>query len=214
MVDDHSPEDKPAFLDPKRAESIPYVGADEVPNFDHELLEDNENPEAPSRGIIDRYREIARLHARGWTNNQICKHLGYTASRMSVILKDPFVQDEIKKWRKLHFDTETLGILKEAAKDGARLLHKTIMDEGARESVRTDAAKFAIEKTHGKARQEVQIESGTLLSFMELMREVREQPREVGPSAEGGAPLSIQGSDAKQEADPFDQWLDQNLRSP
>lgn len=203
-MDDLSPDSKPAFLDPERATSIGYVGADEVPKFDREL--EVENPEEPSRGIIDRYREIARRHAHGQTNNQICAALGYTPSRMSIILKDPFVQEEISKWRAQFFDGDAISRLKEAARDGAKRIHEIILNPKTEDRVVLQAAQFAVEKSHGKAKQEVGIESGTLMSFMDLMRQM--QPREVGEALPALAAPVIE--DAPPQ-DKFDTWLDQNL---
>jgi hypothetical protein len=206
-MDDLSPDSKPAFLDPERASSIGYIGADEVPKFDAEL--ELENPEAPSRGIIDRYREIARRHAHGQTNNQICAALGYTATRMSIILKDPFVQTEIQKWRQQFFDADAIERLKLAARDGAKRIHDIILNPKTEDRIVLQAAQFAVEKSHGKAKQEVGIESGTLMSFMELMKDMRTGPREV---SEALPVLAVSASEDAPPQDKFDSWLDTNLK--
>lgn len=204
------PEDKPAFLDPARAESIGYVGAppDAVPTFDDELIA--ENPEAPSPGIIDRYREVARRHAHGQTNNQICAALGYTPSRMSIILTDPFVQAEITKWRKAFFDGDAIGRLKEAARDGAKRIHDIILNPKTEDRVLLQAAQFAVEKTHGKARQEVTVESGTLTSFMDMLKQMQTGPRDVTQSAEERPALAEAKPDAERPSK-FDSWMDDHL---
>lgn len=211
MMPPGDPADKPAFLDKQRAEAIGYVGAeDTIPKFDHELRIDE--PEAPSAGIISRYREIARLHALGKTNNQICEILGYTAAWMSTILKDPFIKAEVERYRQQLFDQDVTDKIKEASKDGASFIHNVILDGQEKSQTRLDAAKWVVEKAHGKARQEVSVESGTLMSFMELMNQMRSRGEvvDVGPkvlpeSAAATAP------DAVQKADPFDSWLDDNL---
>lgn len=203
------PDDQPAFLDPERADSIGYINADAVPVFDTELIADD--PSAPSPGIINRYREIARRSAHGQTNNQICAALGYTASRMSIILKDPFVQAEIARWRNAMFDGDAIERLKEAARDGADRIHAIILDPKAKESAVLDAAKFAIEKSHGKARQEVAVESTTFQGFVDLLRRIESsgQVLDVTPDAQGaGAQVELP---AASQHDAWTTWLDQNL---
>lgn len=209
-----SPTDKPAFLDPQRAAELPYVSGDPAarPKFDEELIA--EDPAAPSRGIINRYREIARLHAHGKTNNEIAAILGYTASRMSIILKDPFVQTEIGRWRDALVDEDAIARLREAARDGASRIHAIILDPTAKDTTVLDASKFAIEKTHGKAKQEVSVESGTLGQFMDLLRDMSNRG-EVLDVTPGPAPASLNpgedGSNAEQQVNRWSAWLDTNL---
>ncbi len=208
---DLSPADNPAFLDPERAESIGYVGEQDVaPNFDAELFP--EDPaDVPSRGIIDRYREIARRHAYGQTNNQICAALGYTASRMSIILLNPFVQAEIAKCREAFFSADANAIMKETSVQAARNLQTIVNDPNHKKHF--EASTFVAEKVTGKARQEVSVESGTLTSFMELLREMRGRGEaiDVTPQLPAVAvPEKRVVSDAVQP-NKFDAWLDQHL---
>ena len=212
------PVEKPAFLSKETAESIGYVTGDERPVFDAELR--TENPEAPSLGLRARYLEIARLHALGFTNNEICSQLGYTAAWMSTVLRDPFIQSEVEKYRERLFDGDVQTRLKEAAIDGARLIHNIINDQKEKATTRLDAAKWANEKAFGKARQEVTVESGTLNSFMDMLREMRRRGESIDVTPEQGEALAVlsegtesakaQGSDAPQP-NKFDAWLTDNL---
>lgn len=209
------PADKPAFLDPARAESMPYVSGEppeihEIPNFDTEL--DTETPDQPSRGIVTRYREIARLHAFGRTNNEICAILGYTASRLSLVLKDPFVQAEIAQWRQRLVDDDAINIMKDAAKDGARRIHKIILDPSTEDRTAIDAAKFAIEKSHGKARQEINVESGTLATFMDMLREMKSRGEvlDVTPELVALPPGEHHTPTVEESAD-WQDWIKTNL---
>ncbi len=207
-----SPEDFPAFMDPKRAEAIGYVGApDALPTFDDEL--DSLAPDgdlviaAPSRGLISRYQEIARLHAHGKTNNEICALLGYTASRMSLILKDPYVQKEIQTWRDRFIGDDSVSIMREAARDGARRLHGIILDPNARDSTAMDASKFVIEQSLGKAKQSVAVENVNLSSFMELIKgmQLRGEPLDVTPTGHPELPAP------QQAEDQWGEWITKNI---
>lgn len=204
------PEDKPAFLDPKRAEAIGYVGAepDAVPLFDDELI--LENPEEPSAGIITRYRELARLHSSGMSNNSVAAHLGYTASRVSILLRDPFVQTEIGRYRAQMFEQTVADALKAAGPDAVKHLHTTINDPREKAELRSTNARWVVEKLTGKAKQEVSVESNTLSSFMEILKDMRSRgesldvtPREVLPA--------LQTSDAELQSEQWPEWIAANL---
>lgn len=214
MTDDvfHS---RPAFMDPASAVQAGYPGGgDEVPHFDAELIDDA--PEAPSRGIINRYREVARLHSHGRTNNDICAILGYTATRLSIILKDPFVQAEIEQWRARFIDNDAIAIMRDAAKDGARFLHQKILDPNTKDTVALDASKFVIEKTHGKAKQEVNVEVSLAVSLQQTLKEMKErgEPLDVTPvlipAAEGG-PDSPETAGEPHDAQRWSTWVKQNV---
>ena len=216
-MDDLSPDSSPAFL--TLPAELPVQQYDDLrPTFDDELIP--EDPTAPSRGIINRYREVARLHSAGKTNNEICAHLGYTPCRMSLILKDPFVQSEIRRWRDLMHDDDAIGILKQAARDGAQRVHSIILDPKAKDTTVLAASAFAIEKTHGKAKQEVSLESGTLNTFMEMLKDMRSRGEviDVSPEARraegpGGteSPQLAQAQGPDTQRNKFDNWLDAEL---
>ncbi len=216
------PSEKPAFTDPARAESIGYVQAppDAVPTFDQELsceydpeYAENNPPEGkgPSRGYRERWRAIARYHALGKSNNFICGKLGYSPTAVSLALKSDWVQAEVERYR-TSYETDIIHRVKEAAIDGVEVIHQIILNEKEKSATRLDAAKWAAEKTTGKARQEVSVESGTLTNFMELLRDMKnrgEQLRDVGPG-EAGPLLSGEVTDAEQPSK-YDTWLDENL---
>lgn len=184
---------------------------DTPPTFDDELIP--EDPAAPSLGIINRYREVARLNAMGWTNNAICAHLGYTPSRLSVILHDPFIQSEVRKWRDRMVDEDAIGILKQASTDAAQLIHRKILNPRTKDTVAMDAAKFAIEKTHGKARQEVSVESGSLNMFTEMLKQMRSNGEmlDVTPTPAAAGPSDSQPNPHIAERNVYDAWLDKEL---
>lgn len=204
------PEDiTPAFMDPIRAESIGYVGApDALPTFDKELeTELAPSEDAPSRGLITRYQEIARLHAHGKTNNEICALLGYTPARVSLILKDPYVQKEIQTWRDRFVGDDSVSIMREAARDGARRIHGIILDPNARDSTVMDASKFVIEQALGKAKQSVAVENVNLSSYMELIKgmQLRGEPLDVTPKGSAELPA------APKAEDQWGDWITKNI---
>jgi hypothetical protein len=213
-----SPADNPAFLDKERAESLAYPGAanDAAPTFDTELTPDD--PETPTKGVISRYREVARLHALGKTNNSIAAILGYTASRVSIILRDPFVQAEIARYRAAFFDQTTIDQMKQASHDGVRLVHSVILDDKEKTEHRLKAATLAFEATHGKARQQLNIESNTLGTFMELIRDMNSRGETLdvtpGPAKreqQQSAAAELPEARSAEGAGRWSNWIGENL---
>lgn len=213
MESDSDPKDRPAFLNKERALATSYPGADDIPQFDDELpaTEELSSEAAPVAGVTERYREIARLHALGKTNNQICTLLGYTPSRVSLLLRDPFVVGEVARYRKNLFQQDVADKLKEASRDGAILIHKIILDEKEKTALRLDAAKWSNEKTYGKAKQEVDVESHTLLAFMNLMKEMKDRG-EVLDVSPVQPELTGQIAEPAETQSAWSDWLDQNIK--
>jgi hypothetical protein len=214
-----SPDDNPAFLDPERATSIGYVGGEDPPTFDHELLAkeigDGETIEpmgkGPSRGYQERHRAIARLHALGYTNNQIARRLGYSATGISLALQSEFVQAETERFRTQYFETDIVEALKSIGPDAINHIHRTILDESEKSELRSTNARWAVEKLTGKAKQEVTVEHG-LSSYMDILRDMRSRGEIIDVS---GTPVL---ETASPEADPgtsggskWKNWLNSNL---
>lgn len=214
---------RPAFLTRETAEAAPYIGCDEVPTFDDEVPESEGETlpvpaDAPGEGIRTRYSEIARLHALGQTNNQIASTLGYTASRLSIVLRHPFVQSEIRRIRDAVFDRSTVDTLKEASRDGVRLIHNTILDNGADLRTRIDASKWAKEQAYGKAHQSHSVENNTLNVYIDAVREMTKKGEiiDVTPGAPGAPGTSDKNGSEKvtkdeNAPDQWSKWLDDNL---
>lgn len=188
----------------------------EAPQFDEELQAPD--PAAPSRGYINRYKEIARLHALGFRNNDICARLGYGPASVSIILKDPFVQAEIARYREILFDGSVQERLKDAARDGTERLHRLILDPNTKDNVALQASTFAIEMTQGKAKQAVSVENNSLGAFMEMLREMRsrsEAPGAVIDMTQAAQPAQLEAPAVRAEGpDKWDTWLIENLPAP
>lgn len=208
--DPFAPDVKPAFLDPERAAKIPYQSG-EAPvevRFDHELacehdpavestdlVEQHPGGKGPSPGYKERWRAIARYNALGWNNTQIGTKLNYSPTAVSLALKSEWVQAEVARYRSM-LESDITHQVKEAAKDGATFIHETILNEKAKDRDRLDASKWAIEKTTGKAKQEIGVESNTLTSFMDLLRDMQRQGDtiDVTPSA----PATAEAQDVRK----------------
>lgn len=207
-------EGKPAFLSKESAEALPYPGEahDATPTFDDELrLPDV--PELPPlteerppigkgyyKGADMRRTLVANLHARGYTNNQIAKHLGYSASSVSNVLKHPNVVAEIAKARAELYSHEVVDVLKTAALDAALRLKRSIMDPKDRDG--HDASKFVVEKVTGKATQAITHEH-KLSEYTAIARQILESGEVIDVS-----PAALPAGPSEESTEPVeaDRW--------
>lgn len=215
--DKFSPATKPIFMDPERVKTATYVGhLDTSPTFDNEItplpaLDGELEPrgKGPSRGYEERWRMIAKLHARGYTNNQIARHLGYSAPGLSLALNHPWTQNEVALERERLISPEAITIMKQTSLDAALNLQRIVRDQGHDNNYA--ASVFVTEKNTGKARQEIQVESGTLMNFTELLKEMmsRGETLDVTPQPTGGGATQVGPgvSDAAPQLDEVDAWM-------
>jgi hypothetical protein len=220
------PTDRPAFLDKERAESTPYAGAPGAePTFDDELAAWNDpdyteeippGGKGPSRGYQERWRAIARLHALGQSSTSIGKKLGYSPAGVSLALKQPFVQAEVARYRE-QYESDITSRVKDAALDGIERIHKIILDPAEKSQVALDASKWAVEKITGKPKQEVSVESGTISTFMDMLKEMkrRSEPLDVTPvqipAATAGPQANEESPDAVPQQNRWSGWSKSNL---
>ncbi len=220
MAED-SDKEKPAFLSKERAESIPYHGADDVPQFDAELealppLETDLPPrgQGPTAGYETRWREIARLHALSYTNNQIAGHLGYSATGISLALKNPFVQAEITRWRERYYSQSATDIIKDVAVDAAKRIGQVVRDPRAKTSDVLSASTWAYEMVNGKAKQAMSLEAGGLAAYMEMQKSMLErgEPIDVGPAQPDTTVSGDNGATQTTGNDDWTTWIDKNVK--
>lgn len=217
-----APGEKPLFLTPEKVDpnKYPGIGPDDKPNFDKELP-DPIDPTDPignsniSLGVQGRYRQIARLHALGMTNNQIAERLGYTASRMSILLAYPEVQAEVARYRNQLYDQDLTEAMKDLGPDALAVIGKMINSPNEKLKDRSLDAKWLLEKLTGKARQEVDLESSSLAAFMEVLKSMKrsgetlEQPIDVTPKQVTGGEAS-----ANQSGEPVNESAPKSYKDP
>ena len=221
-----SPASKPAFLDPERAAAAampapapPQVLEDKahdashsIPTYDHELESAlGEEPEPPGIGIRVRHQMVARFAALGMTPTQIARRCNYTMCGVSIILRTPWVQWEISRYRRVA-EEDAMQIMRDTAPEAARRIREFIVDPGTKPQLALDAAKFTIERIHGKARQELNVESNTLGDFMRLLAERRSRvtPTDVTPLLDVTPALAATPAADHSAVNPWDKWVSEN----
>ena len=177
---------------------------DDAPVFDAELEVRDASVCDPPVGVQARYLEVARLHALGLTTGAIARRLLYSTSRVGKLLHMPFVRDEVARIRGQLVDKGALEVLKEASRDGVRLIHQTILDEDRDIRVRLDAAKWSKEQAYGKAHQSLTVENNTLNVYIDMMKEMKTRGDVIDVT-----PKSLPGE--AEKAGRWEAWLDENI---
>lgn len=201
--------EKPAFLQP--TVSHDYPGISENPTFDEELAAWNapvEGPNAPKPGIRERWRAVARLYALGQPMSVIARRLNYTQSSLTRIIKEPFVQEEVAKYRAA-YETDINTKVKDAAIDGIDRIHQMILDPDEKSTVVLDASKWTVEKATGKPRQEVAVEGGSINVFIEVAKGIRQRGEVVDVTPQTPV-ITESGTASDTPQTDWDSWLDQH----
>ncbi len=164
---------------------------------------------------------LARYNALGKTNKEIAQLLDYTEARVCVLLSHPKIKEEADLYRDKLYDQDLTQAMKDLLPESLYAIEDVLKHEPANykeKLAKTDTAKWVIEKIDGKAAQKLNVESGTLTKFFDLLGKMQngEELPEVGPSASPPT-IDITAPDLPPtEADPatipdYSRWLDENL---
>lgn len=215
---------RPACFDPTQTD-FGYPGHDTPPVFDQELeplTEPQEEPQesteaehqgtigkGPSAGFRERWRSIARYNALGFTNKRIGELLGYSPPGVSLALKHPWVQAEVEKFRAQFHDPAIMNALKSAGPDAIQQIHKTILDDTEKSELRSTNSRWVVEKLTGKAKQEVSLESNTLATFLDTLKQMQQSGEsleeiDVTPQKPEEAPAQLESSKFSRVVDDLD----------
>jgi len=171
----------------------------------------------PDRPLADRHRELARLMAHGKTNQEICTALGYTPGRVSVLKSNTKIKEAAEKYRDQLFTVDTQTRLKEMESDALNVMGVDMPVEK-----KESAAKWVLEKTTGKAAQQIDINhEGSLGIFIEELDKIKGQgglrpALTTTPNVIDVTGVATDTDTTPKEpegltSDPFDEWLDKNI---
>lgn len=170
--------------------------------------------------LSPRHRRLAFLAAEGKSNADIAKELGYSGSRVSILLKDPFVAVEVQRLQEKIFE-ETIGQrLKGFANASLDVIQQVLNDRTnkVKMSEKITVAQWVIEKLDGKATQKIEAGENMLAALMDRLDANKTRPvvqitNNFGPAADlsidvsPDAPKQLQTPAAKSEEDVLDDWL-------
>lgn len=172
----------------------------------------------PGKPLRSRHKLLARYCAVGKTNKEIAELLGYTESRVSVLLSNQRIIQETDLYRDKLYDQDVAQAFKNMLPQALFAIEDVLQHEADSykdKLAKTDTAKWVIEKIDGKAAQKLNVESGTLTRFLDLLGQMqgsgesldvtpRTTPIEVPASAGAAEPQEAQTPN-------YSAWIDENL---
>jgi hypothetical protein len=159
------------------------------------------------------------MAAQGKRNKDICEALGYTASRVSILLTNRKIKDEIEHYRDQLFTVDAASRLEELSSDALNVMDDILSSQSIPAEDKESAAKWVLEKTTGKPAQQVNVTAelniGHLLDKLDNMPQA---PKLVQPAPIDIIPHDTENTEerpakvTKEPAGPsFVYWLDKNL---
>lgn len=153
------------------------------PSANAETIQEDPSPNLPevsdpsdyktlAQGFLSpRHRRLAFLAASGKSNQDICAELGYSDSRVSILLRNPFISEEITKLQERIYE-ETVGArIKTFAESALNVIQMALTDKTnkVKMSEKIDVAKWVIEKIDGKAAQKIEAGENMLAALMDKL---------------------------------------------
>lgn len=173
----------------------------------------------PNKPLSHRHVELARLFAAGKAHWEIEKLLGYSRTYISILSSHPKMRKAVRALQDKTFEMSVQERIKGLNHAATDVLEERMLDEREKSQVRVDIAKWLVEKTTGKAKQEIETKDSNLSDFMSLLRESIEQKKHE-TATEGRTLLPEAGSDfidvtpeepKATQGDALALWIDKEL---
>lgn len=176
--------------------------------WDDKLLE-------PNRALNPRHRRLAQLAAMGKKNIEIAATLGYSESRVSVLLNNSLIQAEIRRIEDRAFEDDIGPRLRSLAEPAMNVLVECLLDRTGRykENQKTDVARWLIEKLDGKPMQKHEVGENMLSVLMDRLDMIK--------ATQGRDALDVTPRDSQVVSNPTDEvlseedqlkkWVEENL---
>lgn len=165
------------------------------------------------RPLSPRHRKLAELAAQGKSNQEIAKELNYSESRVSILKSNSRIIALADEIRERVFE-ETVGArLKKMTEPALNEIERCLNDRSNKypERLKTEVARWLVEKIDGKAAQKIDIGEnmlGVMMDKLDAMKnagQVLDAPRDVTPQAQIEG--SVLENQAKEEEDPLKAWI-------
>jgi hypothetical protein len=172
----------------------------------------------PIKPITPRHWELCRLLSLGNPHWKISEMLGYSPYYISVLSCHPKIRAEVGRLQSVVFERTIEDRFKQMNHRAMDVVEEVIdgKDVDVKMQDRLRAATWLLEKTTGKAKQEIETKGGGLADFMTLLRQAAdenkmrtEQPGLPEGEARGLGNL-IDVTPEKKEKDPIESWVDAN----
>lgn len=168
--------------------------------------------------LSPRHRKLCELAAQGISNKKIAEQLHYTDSRVSILLSNTQIRNEVEKMREKIYEDTVGRRLKDMARPALDELDRCLGDSSGKykEQLKVETAKWVVEKIDGKAIQKHDIGDNLLSVMMDRLDSMKQsgqkshQTIDVSPSSSDI--LQIEGEIPEKEAIPVSKSEEDLLR--
>lgn len=152
--------------------------SDEFDNNEGEDLSWGDKMLIPGKPLSPRHKKLAELAAAGRTNNEIARELSYTASRVSILLSNTMIKNEIDAIRDRIYE-DTKKRLKELSRPALDEIERCIKDDTNRykENLKVETARWLIEKVDGRPVQSLELGASSLVAIMDRLDALKNSGR-------------------------------------
>lgn len=166
--------------------------------------------------LSPRHRKLAELAAQGIQQKEIAEKLNYTPGRVSILLTNTLIRQEVERVRERIYEDTIKNRLKALADPSLNVLEKALSDQTNRfkNSEKLDTAKWVIEKLDGKAAQKHDIGDNLLGIVMDKLDALKASGKDVSKMLDV-TPTTIEAdfvpveSGQTSEKDDLNDWVNQ-----
>lgn len=179
---------------------------------------------APKK-LSHRLKYIIQLAAMGCTRTEIAERSGYSTARLSTVFNSPLISNEVERTRHFIFERDAERALKTMVPKALRAIDDVLSVETTnfKEQIsKSDVAFSLLERTHGKAKQQIEMGGNLLADLLAMMDsrdakaseqilEAERAEREQGASDAEYTEARPASPASPAPPDDFDTFLDSNL---
>lgn len=168
--------------------------------------------------LSDRHKLIAIYRAKGVNARTIANELGFTESRLSLILNTQRMQEQVEAYRQQYYGQSIQKRFHELTDKAVDVLEETINNPQERTSVKLKAVNEVLNRSLGKPKEQIEIKTSTVRDLFEELDKLRRGELTLDFSA--ARPKSIESSDPNiidttatrvDQYDSTDEWIEQNI---
>lgn len=186
---------------------------DESPPADELPPETTDEYQTLANGFLTpRHRRFAQLAAEGLSQKQIGEALGYVPSRVSVLLRNPLIAQEIQRLQDRLFEETIQTRLKAMADPALSNIEMILKDRTnkVKTSEKFEASKWVVEKLDGKAASKIDVGENLLGLFLDRLDARSTKAPESRIVGESGPDLEVKALPAPAttpEEDELAEWV-------
>jgi hypothetical protein len=163
-----------------------------------------------ANGVLSpRHRRLAQLAASGSSNKQICEKLGFSGSRVSILLKNQHIAAEVRRLQDRIFEETIKDRLKGMGDAALNNIQMILTDKTnrVRISEKADMSKWLVEKLDGKAIQTHDLGQNMLGVLMDRLDAQKSLPAVEPRQVFDVTPLSVGEVKPRTEEDELTDWV-------